>query len=227
MIFAKNLKTQALSISPGSERVFLTCQVEVCKGNSLSVAPGTPWPGLDSQMVWPPSPPGPPGEGGGGGTYASRECNHFFDCACGGIFLVFWVFWSPKTIKMELEARPRSNFLHRGGKCVFERPYMDLAWFSVSGALAERLISWKKHVLPQRCRKVHPKAIFYRILMGNWDPMNRSKRTVAVLGSIFFITFWPLRVKRYQEPLRRVTFNPKTIKNRPQSTNILWKGVSI
>ena len=56
-------------------------------------------------------------------------------------FKLFLRFWDPKPSKMELRAPSQSNFLHSGGNCVFERPYMDLACLSVSGGLAERLLS--------------------------------------------------------------------------------------
>ena len=63
------------------------------------------------------------------------------------------------------------------------------------------------------CLKMPSKFIFARNLMENGDPMKVSKHSVAVFGSLFFVTFSALGAKGYEEALRMLTLNPNNIKN--------------
>ena len=123
---------------------------------------------------------------------------------------MFLRFWSPKGIQNEGLGPLWSNFLQWGGKCVFERPYMDLAWFSVSGGVAERQISWKKHMLPKSPLKVCTKSIFYWFLVEIWEPIKGSKRYMAVSGRIFFVTFSASVAKGRQETPQGSPWTQKT-----------------
>ena len=85
-------------------------------------------------------------------------------------------------------------------------------WFFGSGGVAERPLSSIKarvaNVLPPKALKIY----FSRNLMESGYPLNWLKRSVAVLGSIFFVTFSALGAKGYEEALPRLTVKPKGTK---------------
>ena len=63
------------------------------------------------------------------------------------------------------------------------------------------------------CRlKMPSKSTFSQNLMENGDPMKVAKHSVAVFGSLVFVTLSTLGAKGYEEALPRLTVNPKSTK---------------
>ena len=56
-----------------------------------------------------------------------------------------------------------------------------------------------------------------------WDTIKGSKRVLAVLGHLVFITFSVSGAKGQQEALPRLTMNPKTTKKYQKVIKFLWK----
>ena len=157
-----------------------------------------------------PLPPGPPGEN------APRRRGHFFDGVLGNIFSSFVWFGKPKSIQNGAPGPSLEQLFGKWWKLCF---WMTLQWFCV--VFRVRMCRWATTFFNKNpcCQCVASKCLqnsfFIEIWWKTgapWTTQNWLKRSVAVLGSIFFVTFSALGAKGYEEALPRLTVNPKSTK---------------